>query len=226
MEFRYRYDPETGLYYLQSRYYSPEWGRFINADALAGNAGQLLSHNVFAYCSNNPITRSDPSGFMWKMADDGIGGYTPTNQDIDNEVQNYVSNNKDYPKARWDVENFETKNVVYRASYPQSKINKGIFTTKTTLGVEVIKMTSASWNQHYTIVNYYGSKQSNSGHMSVGNLVSVIGITLSTRIPPLKENKAYNTIAAYGGIGLSIYGIAWDDLHSYQKMKSVWYRDK
>jgi len=29
----YRYDTETGLYYLQSRYYNPEWGRFINADS-------------------------------------------------------------------------------------------------------------------------------------------------------------------------------------------------
>ena len=89
-------------------------------------------------------------------------------------------------------------------------------------------MTSACWNQHYTSVNYYGSKQSNSGHMTVRNLVSVIGsgVALSTRITPLKQNKDYNTIAAYGGIGLSIYGIVWDDLHSYQKLKSVWYRDK
>jgi RHS repeat-associated protein len=44
---RYRYDEETKLYYLQSRYYNPEWGRFINADAIAGNVGVLLSHNVF-----------------------------------------------------------------------------------------------------------------------------------------------------------------------------------
>jgi RHS repeat-associated core domain len=32
----YRYDTETQLYYLNSRYYNPEWGRFINADALGG----------------------------------------------------------------------------------------------------------------------------------------------------------------------------------------------
>jgi len=58
----YRADSETGLYYLQSRYYSPEWGRFINADNLGGKVGELLSHNVFAYCMNNPVNRSDPSG--------------------------------------------------------------------------------------------------------------------------------------------------------------------
>ncbi len=60
----YRYDTETGLYYLNSRYYNPEWGRFINADVIAGVKGQLLSHNMFAYCNNSPITSYDPSGFL------------------------------------------------------------------------------------------------------------------------------------------------------------------
>ena len=58
----YRYDTETGLYYLQSRYYNPEWGRFINADALGGTIGTLLSHNVFAYAMNNPVNMDDQSG--------------------------------------------------------------------------------------------------------------------------------------------------------------------
>jgi hypothetical protein len=38
-------------------------GRFINIDALGGDVGALLSHNVFAYCNNNPVTAKDPSGF-------------------------------------------------------------------------------------------------------------------------------------------------------------------
>ena len=63
----YRYDTETGLYYLNSRYYSPEWGRFINADTIVGNTGELLSHNVFAYCANNPIMRSDEGGYFWHI---------------------------------------------------------------------------------------------------------------------------------------------------------------
>ncbi|MEG0307619.1 MAG: RHS repeat-associated core domain-containing protein [Clostridium sp.] len=59
----YRYDNETGYYYLQSRYYNPEMGRFINADAIAGSIGELLSHNIFAYCLNSSTTGKDPSGF-------------------------------------------------------------------------------------------------------------------------------------------------------------------
>jgi RHS repeat-associated protein len=60
----YRYDNETGLYYLQSRYYNPDWGRFVNADGLTGLNGKLLGHNMFAYCVNNPVNNYDPSGFL------------------------------------------------------------------------------------------------------------------------------------------------------------------
>jgi RHS repeat-associated protein len=61
----YRYDSETGLYYLQSRYYNPEWGRFINADAIMGSVGELLDHNWYAYCGNNPVSRLDEDGEAW-----------------------------------------------------------------------------------------------------------------------------------------------------------------
>ena len=63
--FRYRsyvYDQETELYYLQSRYYDPEIGRFINADALVSTGQGLLGNNMFAYCRNNPVCRKDIPG--------------------------------------------------------------------------------------------------------------------------------------------------------------------
>ena len=64
--FRYRgyyYDNDTGLYYLQSRYYDPAIGRFINADTYTTtDADGILSSNMFAYCENNPVNRSDPNG--------------------------------------------------------------------------------------------------------------------------------------------------------------------
>lgn len=63
--FRYRgyvYDEETGLYYLRSRYYNPGWGRFVNADTVLGKKGSILSHNVFTYCSNSPLSFSDSNG--------------------------------------------------------------------------------------------------------------------------------------------------------------------
>ena len=71
----YRYDTETSLYYLQSRYYNPEWGRFLNADGLIGKTGDLLGHNLFVYCKNNAINGSDPTGFMVTYADVGGTSY-------------------------------------------------------------------------------------------------------------------------------------------------------
>ncbi len=68
--FRYRgyyYDTETSLYYLQSRYYDPDTGRFINADGLIDNRG-VITQNLFQYCGNNPIMHADPSGHIFGLA--------------------------------------------------------------------------------------------------------------------------------------------------------------
>ena len=57
----YYFDKETGLYFLQSRYYDPVVGRFINADGNSNNDG-ALGTNMFAYCINNPINMVDYYG--------------------------------------------------------------------------------------------------------------------------------------------------------------------
>ena len=64
--FRYRgyyYDTDTQLYYLQSRYYNPATGRFINADGLVSTGQGLLGYNMYVYCNNNPVMRYDPTGY-------------------------------------------------------------------------------------------------------------------------------------------------------------------
>ena len=57
----YYFDSDTGLYYLQSRYYDSNTGRFINAD----DSNILLYdvYNLFCYCHNNPIMSVDPNGY-------------------------------------------------------------------------------------------------------------------------------------------------------------------
>ncbi len=60
----YYYDSETELYYLQSRYYSPEIMRFISPDdpVFSNEQGQPLGSNLYAYCLNEPVDSSDPEG--------------------------------------------------------------------------------------------------------------------------------------------------------------------
>lgn len=64
--FRYRsyyYDRETNLYYLKSRYYDPEVGRFITIDDVAYlDPSAINGLNLYAYCRNNPVMRVDPNG--------------------------------------------------------------------------------------------------------------------------------------------------------------------
>jgi|GEM_PF-3101037 len=63
--FRYRsyyYDSEIGMYYLNSRYYNQEWGRFINADGTIGANQDAIGNNLYAYVSNNPVNKTDYNG--------------------------------------------------------------------------------------------------------------------------------------------------------------------
>lgn len=66
--FRYRgyfYDKTSGLYYLNSRYYSPELKRFLSADGYVSTGQGITGYNMFAYCGNNPVNRKDPTGQFW-----------------------------------------------------------------------------------------------------------------------------------------------------------------
>ena len=54
------------MYYLNSRYYNPSWGRFINADGIIGANQDILGYNLYAYVSNNPINSFDVEG-QWKL---------------------------------------------------------------------------------------------------------------------------------------------------------------
>ena len=71
----YSYDAETGLYYLNSRYYDPQTGRFLNADGQFNPETGLAGNNIFAYCNNRPVIMIDSEGTMMAMCDVGGGSY-------------------------------------------------------------------------------------------------------------------------------------------------------
>ena len=76
--FRYRgyyQDTETGLYYLMSRYCDAVTHRFINADGYFQAGTSILDGNTFAYCANNPIYSSDPTGAFWGIVAGFCSGF-------------------------------------------------------------------------------------------------------------------------------------------------------
>ncbi|MCI6653570.1 MAG: hypothetical protein MSH11_09230 [Ruminococcus sp.] len=77
--FRYRgyvYDSDTGLYYLQSRYYDPTTSRFINEDVYCDtDKGSPLCTNMFSYCENNSINKIDIDGRDAILMIDKYGAY-------------------------------------------------------------------------------------------------------------------------------------------------------
>ena len=85
----YVYDDETGLYYLQSRYYDPQTHRFLNADEFPATGQGVLGNNMFAYCGNNPIIRADSEGTWWHLAVGAIVGVV--SQYVSDVVYNLAS---------------------------------------------------------------------------------------------------------------------------------------
>ena len=71
----YYYDTETKLYYVSSRYYSPELCRFISSDdvnLINVSPMALTDKNLYAYCDNNPVGRKDGTGAVWETVFDVV----------------------------------------------------------------------------------------------------------------------------------------------------------
>ncbi|MEE0128969.1 MAG: RHS repeat-associated core domain-containing protein [Eubacterium sp.] len=77
----YYFDFETEWYFLNTRYYSPDMCRFINADGVVGANSDVLAYNNFAYCSNDPVNNTDSNG-QWK-------------------IKNFVKQVKSWAKKTW-----------------------------------------------------------------------------------------------------------------------------
>jgi RHS repeat-associated protein len=60
----YQFDDETGLYYLNARYYDPVNSRMLSADTYPGDIKDPLSLNLYTYCKNEPMMYSDPTGYI------------------------------------------------------------------------------------------------------------------------------------------------------------------
>ena len=113
--FRYRsyyYDSEISLYYLQSRYYDPRGGRFLNADMPEfGMVEQgALAHNLYNYCYNNPINLFDFTGYQPKWAQ-VVGKYAKGT--LAYKVFLFATKKGWFSNLFWSAGFFRTPNGVY-----------------------------------------------------------------------------------------------------------------
>lgn len=160
----YYYDSETNLYYLQSRYYDPNIGRFINADEYPSTGQGLLGNNMFAYCLNNPANFIDPEG---NLAFPG---------QIHNEVVRRVANDYNLYKEQiilyeggkwgradlispdgrvWDVKRLKQKQIedgIAQVKKYVSNTWKNSPETKLSVGNNIVPMTS--FNYKCGVVTY------------------------------------------------------------------------
>lgn len=120
---------ETGLYYLQSRYYDPAIGRFLNADALTSTGQGLLGNNMFAYCNNDPVNYSDDTGNMGRSAikgeraqldEIGIGGAIPI--PVDPEFWDWLDDQWEEIKRRMALSLSKSTKKSYRTEYERHHI--------------------------------------------------------------------------------------------------------
>ena len=149
------YDGETGLYYLRARYYNPYIGRFISEDSYLGEDSDPLSLNLYAYCSNNPIMYTDPTGH-WQQGDEKLN--QTSRIEISRLTDLYVSATtkaeKDKIHAAAEAIRNNSANI---ATTPQNSVTgqkaNSILSTTSNKDSNGTYMTASQWNAISTTKN-------------------------------------------------------------------------
>ena len=156
--FRYRgyvYDWETGLYYLQSRYYDPNTGRFLSADTYLSTGQGVMGHNAYAYCLGNPVNGSDPSG-LWSIW--GGGGNKENSEDGGGGQSGFSG----WAYRLWKNPFNSAKNNTYktqRAAMRAAKRSVNIPLSQSPTKTISVKIPAGENGQpYYTEVQVYGNK--------------------------------------------------------------------
>ncbi len=171
--FRYRsyyYDKETKLYYLNSRYYNPIWCRFINPDGIGGANNDILSQNLYAYVSNDPINNCDPTGTFLKK--------------LFKKVVNFVSSIFDYSITKATPAGALKPNnpIPSTATTKQKAVNNKIIDTVANSKIEYSIGLSGGSTFLSGNVSYGGTVSPNAG-INKNSITAGGGISLSIGLP-------------------------------------------
>ncbi|WP_084133378.1 RHS repeat domain-containing protein [Clostridium grantii] len=198
----YRYDSETGLYYLQSRYYNPEFCRMLNADALAGNVGDLLSHNIFMYSKNNPVNMSDPSGFR-EMISATVAEETQEMREVSCELMNpAIARNKEQKALK--------KNVKVNTAVGTGNVIAGLVKELKYHKIETLPSVKYYLNNKMPIKEVFRKWGSRAGYIGIGYGIYDVGEDLvqGKIVGALIDAASFGASAAagyyIGGIGASV----------------------
>ena len=148
------------MYYLQSRYYDANIGRFINADdveMLFDDQGTLVQYNLFVYCGNSVIINLDPNGkgfISWIKKLFGIGKNTANmiknkkqaeaiiNADVKNVV-NYGAGSRKYDESKFKIKNKKKYEEHLQNAYNHLKVRIMYLYGYQNIGV----LEGKKWNQ-------------------------------------------------------------------------------
>jgi RHS repeat-associated protein len=203
----YRYDSETGLYYLNSRYYNPEWGRYLNTDAAAGKTGVLLSHNLFAYSMNNPVNMEDVNGYWPGWLRRAAAAVKRVFNRIVRAVTRVVAAVK---KAVSNVASRAAK--VYYSIRPSNKQVKSVVGSTAVAGIE--EGISSSLEK----VPEHISLQTNRAMRRAGEQ-----LIIPVRVAGIA--RGISSVEKIGAAGLASTGISvWDNFHSGYSSSEAWRR--
>ena len=132
----YYYDTETGYYYLQSRYYNPEWGRFISPDGFDYiDSTTRLGCNAYVYCINNPLMYTDENGTRSMSSSEKAN--------IKRRFENYMLQNG--------YTNKYGLNKAMHKSYDIYKDSDGLYTVACEYRI--------TYQEYYNVIYIYGDTQ-------------------------------------------------------------------
>lgn len=196
----YYYDAETGLYYLQSRYYDTSTRRFLNADTLLGaNAG--AAYNLFAYCGNNPINMQDSDGLYPIDIDSGGKGRIPKGYSIfSKKTSKAKTNTTVYEESQSSLANHVEK---VHVTTPTAMVNLGTLFGKVGFSTTVTKQ-----NKELGLLHTYSDIGNDASKYAAGiNIIGWLGIDIGVS----SEKNAFASVQItpwiHGEVSLGLDGI-------------------
>lgn len=210
----YYYDSETGLYYLQSRYYDPEVGRFLNADSVdyIGYSGEDVSYNAFAYCENCPVNCIDVSGYITERLNERLNNNL-ANRALD-AVVSYILPSKKITRY---IDYARNNNYIYNVTIEYLE-NSGKYcgkyrTVELTFGHKKAWKKNSYWYRNFNdftnnFTDYIGgvmqgvNATSDQGevYVAAAQVVFWLGLLLGEYIKSSQSKKNYNLVWGPDGI--------------------------